>query len=150
MNRSAGRHWHRLEIGAWPLGAATSLSRRSRFRCSFLDRLTLIHRPCPQQSWPQQRKWQTKRSTISAPRASGRNSVRISCHPSTTTLRPHIQLSAGDAVVVNPEISSGLPIQGINRYPPPGSRPERYSTPATKGTLLPLMFSQIHCPDSLK
>ncbi|TCD64162.1 hypothetical protein EIP91_004475 [Steccherinum ochraceum] len=37
-----------------------------------------------------------------------------------------------DAVVVNPEISSGLPIQGINRYPPPASRPERYSTPATK------------------
>ncbi|KAH8083784.1 21 kDa subunit of NADH dehydrogenase [Cristinia sonorae] len=39
-----------------------------------------------------------------------------------------------DAVVVNPEISSGLPIQGINRYPPPGSRPERYSTPATKAS----------------
>ncbi|PSS37811.1 hypothetical protein PHLCEN_2v279 [Hermanssonia centrifuga] len=38
-----------------------------------------------------------------------------------------------DAVVVNPEISSGLPIQGIQRYPPPGSRPEKYSTPATKG-----------------
>ncbi|KAI0793229.1 NADH dehydrogenase 21 kDa subunit [Abortiporus biennis] len=39
-----------------------------------------------------------------------------------------------DAVVVNPEISSGLPIQGLNRYPPPGSRPERYSTPATKAS----------------
>ncbi|KAK7692634.1 hypothetical protein QCA50_004267 [Cerrena zonata] len=39
-----------------------------------------------------------------------------------------------DAVVVSPEISSGLPIQGINRYPPPGSRPERYSTPATKAS----------------
>ncbi|PCH43875.1 NADH dehydrogenase 21 kDa subunit [Wolfiporia cocos MD-104 SS10] len=39
-----------------------------------------------------------------------------------------------DAVVVNPEISSGLPIQGIHRYPPPGSRPERYSTPATKAS----------------
>ncbi|THH27840.1 hypothetical protein EUX98_g6336 [Antrodiella citrinella] len=39
-----------------------------------------------------------------------------------------------DAVVINPEISSGLPIQGINRYPPPGSRPERYSTPATKAS----------------
>ncbi|EIN11982.1 NADH dehydrogenase 21 kDa subunit [Punctularia strigosozonata HHB-11173 SS5] len=39
-----------------------------------------------------------------------------------------------DAVVVNPEISSGLPIAGVNRYPPPGSRPERYSTPATKAS----------------
>ncbi|EMD37554.1 hypothetical protein CERSUDRAFT_154260 [Gelatoporia subvermispora B] len=39
-----------------------------------------------------------------------------------------------DAVVANPEISSGLPIQGLHRYPPPGSRPERYSTPATKAS----------------
>ncbi|OCH93081.1 NUZM, NADH-ubiquinone oxidoreductase 21.3 kDa subunit [Obba rivulosa] len=39
-----------------------------------------------------------------------------------------------DAVVVNPEISSGLPIQGVHRYPPPASRPERYSTPATKAS----------------
>ncbi|KAJ3825079.1 NUZM, NADH-ubiquinone oxidoreductase 21.3 kDa subunit [Lentinula raphanica] len=39
-----------------------------------------------------------------------------------------------DAVVVNPEISSGLPLQGINRFPPPGSRPEKYSTPATKAS----------------
>ncbi|KAG6337082.1 hypothetical protein ID866_1993 [Astraeus odoratus] len=39
-----------------------------------------------------------------------------------------------DAVVVNPEISSGIPIAGINRYPPPGSRPEKYSTPATKAS----------------
>jgi len=39
-----------------------------------------------------------------------------------------------DAVVVNPEISSGLPIQGVQRYPQPGSRPERYSTPATKAS----------------
>ncbi|KAI0088024.1 21 kDa subunit of NADH dehydrogenase [Irpex rosettiformis] len=39
-----------------------------------------------------------------------------------------------DAVVVNPEISSGLPIQGIHRYPPPGSRTERYATPATKAS----------------
>ncbi|KAF9024814.1 hypothetical protein BDZ89DRAFT_1040878 [Hymenopellis radicata] len=38
-----------------------------------------------------------------------------------------------DAVVVNPEISSGLPLAELNRYPPPGSRPEIYSTPATKG-----------------
>ncbi|KAL4074050.1 hypothetical protein V8B97DRAFT_1915072 [Scleroderma yunnanense] len=39
-----------------------------------------------------------------------------------------------DAVVVNPEISSGIPIAGLNRYPPPGSRPEKYSTPATKAS----------------
>ncbi|CDO69369.1 hypothetical protein BN946_scf184961.g11 [Trametes cinnabarina] len=40
----------------------------------------------------------------------------------------------GDAVVVNPEISSGLPIPTLNRYPPPGSRPEKYATPATKAS----------------
>ncbi|KAF9268868.1 21 kDa subunit of NADH dehydrogenase [Marasmius fiardii PR-910] len=39
-----------------------------------------------------------------------------------------------DAVVVNPEISTGLPIQGVNRWPPPGSRPEKYATPATKAS----------------
>ncbi|GJE94496.1 hypothetical protein PsYK624_106660 [Phanerochaete sordida] len=39
-----------------------------------------------------------------------------------------------DAVVVNPEISSGLPIQGVHRYPPPASRPEKYATPATKAS----------------
>jgi hypothetical protein len=39
----------------------------------------------------------------------------------------------GDAVVVNPEISSGLPLPDKNRYPQPGSRPEKYATPATKG-----------------
>ncbi|ESK85213.1 nadh-ubiquinone oxidoreductase kda subunit [Moniliophthora roreri MCA 2997] len=39
-----------------------------------------------------------------------------------------------DAVVVNPEISSGLPLQGVNRWPPPASRPEKYSTPATKAS----------------
>ena len=38
-----------------------------------------------------------------------------------------------DAVVVSPQISSGLPLQDKNRYPQPGSRPERYATPATKG-----------------
>lgn len=36
-------------------------------------------------------------------------------------------------MVVNPEISSGLPIPDLNRYPQPGSRPEIYSSPATKG-----------------
>ncbi|TRM69792.1 hypothetical protein BD626DRAFT_475300 [Schizophyllum amplum] len=39
-----------------------------------------------------------------------------------------------DVVVVNPDISSGLPIQGLNRWPPPASRPERYNTPATKAS----------------
>ncbi|KAI0661335.1 NADH dehydrogenase [Cubamyces menziesii] len=39
-----------------------------------------------------------------------------------------------DAVVVNPEISSGLPIANMNRYPQPASRPEKYSTPATKAS----------------
>ncbi|KAI0743600.1 21 kDa subunit of NADH dehydrogenase [Daedaleopsis nitida] len=39
-----------------------------------------------------------------------------------------------DVVAVSPEISSGLPIAGLHRYPPPGSRPEKYSTPATKAS----------------
>ncbi|THV05066.1 NUZM, NADH-ubiquinone oxidoreductase 21.3 kDa subunit [Dendrothele bispora CBS 962.96] len=39
-----------------------------------------------------------------------------------------------DAIVVNPEISSGLPIQGLHRFPPPASRPEKYATPATKAS----------------
>ncbi|KAF8491259.1 NADH dehydrogenase [Gautieria morchelliformis] len=39
-----------------------------------------------------------------------------------------------DAVVVNPEISSGVPIATRNRYPQPGSRPELYATPATKAS----------------
>ncbi|KAI9635198.1 uncharacterized protein MKK02DRAFT_43878 [Dioszegia hungarica] len=36
-----------------------------------------------------------------------------------------------DAVVINPEISSGLPIPTLHRYPQPGSRTELYATPAT-------------------
>ncbi|KAG2362257.1 NUZM, NADH-ubiquinone oxidoreductase 21.3 kDa subunit [Suillus spraguei] len=39
-----------------------------------------------------------------------------------------------DAVVVNPEISSGIPLAGISRWPQPGSRPEKYSAPATKAS----------------
>ncbi|ORY33695.1 hypothetical protein BCR39DRAFT_518618 [Naematelia encephala] len=39
-----------------------------------------------------------------------------------------------DAVVVNPEISSGLPVPLLNRYPQPGSRPEKYATPATQAS----------------
>ncbi|KAI5120974.1 hypothetical protein M0805_006646 [Coniferiporia weirii] len=39
-----------------------------------------------------------------------------------------------DAVVINPEISSGLPLADVNRYPQPASRPEKYATPATKAS----------------
>ncbi|KAH9992577.1 NADH dehydrogenase 21 kDa subunit [Russula vinacea] len=39
-----------------------------------------------------------------------------------------------DAVAVDPAISSGLPLPSLNRQPPPGSRPEKYSTPATKAS----------------
>ncbi|KAH9998446.1 21 kDa subunit of NADH dehydrogenase [Russula compacta] len=39
-----------------------------------------------------------------------------------------------DAVAVDPAISSGLPLQSVNRQPPPGSRPEKYSTPASKAS----------------
>ncbi|KAF5386016.1 hypothetical protein D9615_002525 [Tricholomella constricta] len=39
-----------------------------------------------------------------------------------------------DAVVVNPAISTGLPIASVNRRPQPASRPEKYSTPATKAS----------------
>ncbi|KAH7914133.1 NUZM, NADH-ubiquinone oxidoreductase 21.3 kDa subunit [Hygrophoropsis aurantiaca] len=39
-----------------------------------------------------------------------------------------------DAVVVNPEISSGIPLAGVHRWPQPASRPEKYSTPATKAS----------------
>jgi hypothetical protein len=39
-------------------------------------------------------------------------------------------------MAVNPEISSGLPLQSVNRQPPPGSRTESYSSPATLGMWL--------------
>ncbi|KAF8482929.1 21 kDa subunit of NADH dehydrogenase [Russula ochroleuca] len=39
-----------------------------------------------------------------------------------------------DAVAVDPAISSGLPLPSVNRQPPPGSRLEKYSTPATKAS----------------
>ncbi|GAB1521482.1 NADH-ubiquinone oxidoreductase 21,3 kDa subunit [Rhizoctonia solani] len=39
-----------------------------------------------------------------------------------------------DAVVVNPEISSGIPLVTAHRWPQPGSRPEIYATPATKAS----------------
>ncbi|KAH9978653.1 NADH dehydrogenase [Lactifluus volemus] len=39
-----------------------------------------------------------------------------------------------NAVAVDPAISSGLPLPTMNRQPPPGSRPEKYSTPASKAS----------------
>ncbi|KAI0066111.1 21 kDa subunit of NADH dehydrogenase [Artomyces pyxidatus] len=39
-----------------------------------------------------------------------------------------------DAVSVDPNISSGLPLPALNRQPPPASRTEIYSTPATKAS----------------
>ncbi|KAJ7783171.1 NUZM, NADH-ubiquinone oxidoreductase 21.3 kDa subunit [Mycena metata] len=39
-----------------------------------------------------------------------------------------------DVTVINPEISTGLPLASIHRFPPPASRPEKYSTPATKAS----------------
>ncbi|PPQ98604.1 hypothetical protein CVT24_003937 [Panaeolus cyanescens] len=39
-----------------------------------------------------------------------------------------------EVAAVNPEISSGLPLASLHRYPPPASRPEQYSTPATKAS----------------
>lgn len=57
----------------------------------------------------------------------------IPCVVNLLTNPARLTRTSGDAVVVNPEISSGLPIQGVNRWPPPASRPERYNTPATKG-----------------
>jgi hypothetical protein len=46
------------------------------------------------------------------------------------------QVYTGDTIVVNPEISSGIPLVTSNRWPQPASRPEVYSTPATKGKKL--------------
>ncbi|KAF7321383.1 RRM domain-containing protein [Mycena kentingensis (nom. inval.)] len=45
-----------------------------------------------------------------------------------------LRSSVGDVTAANPEISSGLPLPAINRFPPPASRPEKYSTPATKAS----------------
>lgn len=78
-------------------------------------------------------KWQLEKLLkvlyiIGLQRAFGRNFVCFIFNSEIATY-----CSTGDAVVVNPEISSGLPLPAINRMPPPGSRPERYATPATKG-----------------
>ncbi|KAK7057199.1 NUZM, NADH-ubiquinone oxidoreductase 21.3 kDa subunit [Favolaschia claudopus] len=39
-----------------------------------------------------------------------------------------------EVAAVNSEISTGLPLPAVNRFPPPASRPEKYSTPATKAS----------------
>ncbi|KAI0032249.1 NADH dehydrogenase subunit [Vararia minispora EC-137] len=39
-----------------------------------------------------------------------------------------------ETVALNPNISTGLPLPAVNRNPQPGSRPEKYSTPATKAS----------------
>lgn len=49
-------------------------------------------------------------------------------------------------MVVNPLISSGLPLPDKNRYPPPGSRPERYATPATAAS--DVAFNQYYKRDT--
>jgi hypothetical protein len=88
-------------------------------------------RPDFEQRWPLERPLTTL-SIISAQRASGRNSVSLSlAWCSAEICRQRFRI--GDAVVVDPAISSGLPLPTVNRQPPPGSRPEKYSTPATKG-----------------
>ena len=84
----------------------------------------------------QRRRWPPRGSLtilfiILARRVFGRNLVGLSppfCAPKSS-LTPLV----GDAVAVDPAISSGLPLPALNRQPPPGSRPEKYSTPATKG-----------------
>ena len=56
-------------------------------------------------------------------------------HPLCAVLTRLVRIGGeiGDAVAVDPAISSGLPLPTVNRQPPPGSRPEKYFTPATKG-----------------
>lgn len=49
-------------------------------------------------------------------------------------------------MVVNPLISSGLPLPDKNRYPPPGSRPERYATPASMAS--DVAFNQYYQRDT--
>ena len=44
-----------------------------------------------------------------------------------------MDVSIGDVTIVNPEISTGLPIASLNRYP---FQTEKYSTPVTKGVCL--------------
>lgn len=89
------------------------------------------------QPWPR-RRLPTQLCITSVRKAFGRDSVGIVQMSFTIDTKDPI---LGDAVVVNPEISSGLPLQGVNRFPPPGSRPEKYSTPATKGATICVLSS---------
>jgi hypothetical protein len=82
------------------------------------------------QRWRRQEKWPTRRSIMFIPKVFGRNFVSSSLFD---IFKHSERVSPGDAVVVNPEISSGIPLAGVNRWPQPGSRPEKYSAPATKG-----------------
>jgi hypothetical protein len=52
-----------------------------------------------------------------------------------------LNIISGDVVSANPAISSGLPIPNENRDPPPASRPETYSTPATKCLYMPFLHN---------
>jgi hypothetical protein len=95
-------------------------------------------RKCPSRgrAAQQRRRWPPRGSlTIlfitSARRAFGRNSVGLL--PLCCARNFSLKSRAGDAVAVDPAISSGLPLPTLNRQPAPGSRPEKYSTPATKG-----------------
>jgi hypothetical protein len=75
-------------------------------------------------------------SSSSSPLATMSGAARKLADPAKYHLQPTgFWKKFRDAVVVSPEISSGLPIQGVHRWPPPASRPERYTTPATKGAL---------------
>ena len=81
------------------------------------------------QRWRRE-KWPTRRSIMFIPKVFGRNFVSFFLFD---IFEHSERVSPGDAVVVNPEISSGIPLAGVNRWPQPGSRPEKYSSPATKG-----------------
>jgi hypothetical protein len=94
------------------------------------------------------RKQRNPLSTIFLLKAFGRNFVRLPSKPKPSFQPSHV-CPVGDAIVVNPEISSGLPIAGINRYPPPGSRPEKYSTPATKGIVILGVCAPLFAPSNM-
>jgi hypothetical protein len=91
--------------------------------------------------WRLRKKRQSRLSTMFIRKVFGRNSV--SCFIFLAR-RMSERLLPGDAVVINPEISSGIPLAGIYRWPQPGSRPERYSSPATKGRMSRLTIGPAH------
>ena len=87
--------------------------------------------------WPPRK--QHRRYITLAQAVSGKNFVR----PFISPVFKCLTQDTGELTAINPEISSGLPLQGVNRFPPPASRPERYSTPATKGLRLNILHSYI-------